>query len=478
MLRPALAAVAVALVLPGSALANTVGKFGNQLLYSSDTTGESVEVLQDSAANPTKIIFTGSVTPGPGCSSYSEAVMFGRHGVSCPASGIASVALDLGDGDDSVAGREAVTISSVALFPVSRPMTVSGGAGDDSFVGGTAGDDFGGGTGTDTISYAASGAVRVSTDDVPNDGTGAGAEHDNVRADVENLTGSAAGDILIGGDADNVLVGGAGADNLTGNGGLDAFRGGADGDTVSARDGIAEQVDCGDGTTDGATVDSSDAVMGCETVDASATLEGDVDRDGSSVPADCNDKGAGIHPGAAEFPDDGIDQDCDGFDTTVRDADGDGSTAGADCNDADASVHPGATEVPGDAVDQDCDGHAPPFSVVSVFFETSFRPGASTKVRRLRFGLPAGTTARLACTGGSKHGCKVASSAVAAGGARGVDVRRALKLGRLRAGAVVQAKLTRPGAIGRVRSWTFRSRKAPAITRKCLLPGGAPTRCP
>ena len=38
------------------------------------------------------------------------------------------------------------------------------------------------------------------------------------------------------------------------------------------------------------------------------------------------------------------------------DADGDGSLCGDDCNDADATVLPGATDVCGDGVDQDCDG--------------------------------------------------------------------------------------------------------------------------
>ena len=91
------------------------------------------------------------------------------------------------------------------------------------------------------------------------------------------------------------------------------------------------------------------------------------------VPGDCNDNNSGIHPGATEIPDDGIDQDCDLFDLKTWyidiDNDGYGGTAqilanlrpagyvsnNTDCHDADVSTHPGATEIPDDGIDQDCD---------------------------------------------------------------------------------------------------------------------------
>ena len=99
----------------------------------------------------------------------------------------------------------------------------------------------------------------------------------------------------------------------------------------------------------------------------------------SATSDDCNDGDAGISPGATEIVDDGIDQDCNGFDTItcILDADQDGfgtnlgttvpapdgscdaadseSTTADDCNDGDASINPGAAELVCDGIDNDCD---------------------------------------------------------------------------------------------------------------------------
>jgi len=113
---------------------------------------------------------------------------------------------------------------------------------------------------------------------------------------------------------------------------------------------------------------------------------GDVDPDGSCtdpgqalVGGDCDDADPDSYPWAAETPDDGVDQDCDGSDGTLCffDGDGDGygwpgtvvsgdsdcddayeSEVGTDCDDALDTIHPGAEEVIGDGIDQDCDGVA------------------------------------------------------------------------------------------------------------------------
>lgn len=95
----------------------------------------------------------------------------------------------------------------------------------------------------------------------------------------------------------------------------------------------------------------------------------DSDGDGQQTArgdGDCNDLEAGIMRGAAEVPDNYIDDDCDGMADDVDDVasedaedhDGDGVTmADGDCDDTRMEVD-GAAEVCGDGLDNDCDGVA------------------------------------------------------------------------------------------------------------------------
>jgi uncharacterized protein (TIGR03382 family) len=101
----------------------------------------------------------------------------------------------------------------------------------------------------------------------------------------------------------------------------------------------------------------------------------DRDGDGYDESRDCNDGNAGIHPGAAEVCDNGVDEDCAGGDLASGlwyvDADADGygsapvracggappgtSARDGDCDDSRANVSPGAGELC-DGLDNDCDG--------------------------------------------------------------------------------------------------------------------------
>ena len=154
--------------------------------------------------------------------------------------------------------------------------------------------------------------------------------------------------------------------------------------------------DACDGDDDG---DGVDDAQDCAPLDAttwrSATAYLDADGDGydggsqvlcygATLPAgyktttlgpDCNDASAAVHGGAVETADDGIDQDCDGFDlkTWYYDGDSDGYgdaatattantapagyvTNSSDCADSDATVYPGAREICGDGKDNNCNG--------------------------------------------------------------------------------------------------------------------------
>lgn len=62
---------------------------------------------------------------------------------------------------------------------------------------------------------------------------------------------------------------------------------------------------------DGGTVDLIDQVR--RQIDLN-----DADGDGFSPPADCNDADTRVHPGASDLAGDGIDQDCDGFDSETE----------------------------------------------------------------------------------------------------------------------------------------------------------------
>ena len=91
------------------------------------------------------------------------------------------------------------------------------------------------------------------------------------------------------------------------------------------------------------------------------TADNDLDDDGSSPPADCNDNNPSIQPGAPDVRN-GVDDDCDG----VIDPDRDGDNhrrppLGGDCNDDNPRIHPGATDVRGNRINEDCSGKPAPF---------------------------------------------------------------------------------------------------------------------
>ena len=237
---------------------------------------------------------------------------------------------DGGAGDDGLDGNAGDDVlrggaDDDALYGEIGDDRLEGGEGDDAFEGfGVEGDDtendtsgrdaYLGGGGTDLVDYTSrSDALTLDTDGAADDG-GAG-EGDTIGADVERLYAGDGDDTLTGGPAANWLYGHGGSDRLAGATGDDVLRGGVgpddlagedgadqlmgddggdrldggrgvdafDGDggfsgadTILARDGEAETINCGAGA-DTATVDAADQTLfngvgdsGCERVDRPA----------------------------------------------------------------------------------------------------------------------------------------------------------------------------------------------------------------
>ncbi|MDP9344095.1 MAG: hypothetical protein M3Q23_18780 [Actinomycetota bacterium] len=158
-----------------------------------------------------------------------------------------------GSGDDSIWGGD----GNDYLFGGQGNDTEYGEAGNDTLddgYGPNGSDDLHGGTGIDTAKYFfRPAAVRVTMDDVADDGDVATAEADNVHSDIEDalltpgndyadasaegmvnnhLTGFGGNDTLAGGAGDDLLSGGPGDDALDGGAGTDTCQGTAD-DTTS-----------------------------------------------------------------------------------------------------------------------------------------------------------------------------------------------------------------------------------------------------
>ena len=165
------------------------------------------------------------------------------------------------EGDDVGADVETIIGGDSADMITGGPgrQTIEGGDGDDVLEGGSGPDELIGGAGSDAVSYADHllGVVaELSTEDVLVTSSGNASDEDVVDAvvrrdaihhDVEQLTGTDAGDELRGTDTGDgygavtqVLRGAGGDDLLDGRGGADEMLGGMGVDTVSYADRTAE----------------------------------------------------------------------------------------------------------------------------------------------------------------------------------------------------------------------------------------------
>ena len=117
---------------------------------------------------------------------------------------------------------------------------LNGAGGNDTLIGGAGEDILVGGDGVDTVDYSAStGAVsvRLAGQFAFDDGLG----FRDVFIGVENVIGSAQGDLLFGSSSDNVINGGLGADTLLGLDGNDTLIGG-DGAANTLQGGLGDDI--------------------------------------------------------------------------------------------------------------------------------------------------------------------------------------------------------------------------------------------
>ena len=145
---------------------------------------------------------------------------------------------------------------------------ISAGAGADRISGGAGGDKIYGGADIDVVTYgSATSGVRVTIDNVANDGNAADERTDNIRTDVETVTGSPYADVLAGSAGVNHFYGYGGNDVLNGYGGNDYLNGGTHADrlygstgndSLAAKDGYRDTTIDGGTGTDRATRDTGD----------------------------------------------------------------------------------------------------------------------------------------------------------------------------------------------------------------------------
>lgn len=121
------------------------------------------------------------------------------------------------------------------LFGLGGNDKLLGGDGDDFLDGGLGADVLVGGEGVDTASYRhAAGGVGV---DLANGVGRAGEALGDLYDDVENVDGSAFGDVIVGSGGANRLDGGGADDTLIGGNGNDVLIGGARSDTLDGGSG-------------------------------------------------------------------------------------------------------------------------------------------------------------------------------------------------------------------------------------------------
>ncbi|MFM7541638.1 MAG: calcium-binding protein, partial [Planctomycetota bacterium] len=133
---------------------------------------------------------------------------------------VVSVQINAGGGNDVVRANTEALIGGV---PITLPVTINGGAGNDTITGGAGNDSINGGDGNDSINGGAG-------NDVINGNNG----NDTLTGGNGNdaINGNDGNDAVSGGQGNDAVTGGNGIDTLNGNDGNDSINGGAGDDLL------------------------------------------------------------------------------------------------------------------------------------------------------------------------------------------------------------------------------------------------------
>jgi hypothetical protein len=153
------------------------------------------------------------------------------------------------------------------------------------------------------------------------------------------------------------------------------------------------------------------------------------------------------------------------------DRDGDGSSPPADCDDTNSTVHPGAAEIPGNGIDDDCSGGDQPGKVAAIVAYDWHASRTGARVVRMRVrDAPAKAAVELSCSG---KRCPFKRRTAVVGASGTVSLTKLFRHRTLRSGSVVDVRITAPNSIGKVVRFQIRRRRVPQARTLCLAPGAA-----
>lgn len=244
VLAAAVAAAAVLVPAPAqAAVPGTVWIEGTTVRYLA-APGATNRVDVSPASDPGVIVVFDGLSP---LAAAYPCLPVDQNTVRCPTAGITRLRVELGDGNDVASTATSIVAHVYGQAGADKLLAggtaveyLHGGLDNDTLLTGTGpGDVLYGDAGVDTASFQSRAKpVRVTLDNVANDGDVASHENDNVDTSVEKVLGGSANDELVGSALANILDGGSGNDTLWGANGNDTLVGGLGADTFHGNNGV------------------------------------------------------------------------------------------------------------------------------------------------------------------------------------------------------------------------------------------------